>query len=71
MLNKRLYAGIPIWGATPQTPLSVFDMGYAHVRERPLKTSKLYGCLGGYIICGNAYMGGDPQTPLILLENFY
>ena len=32
----RLY-----WGETPQTPLSVFDVGFAHVRGRPPKTPQI------------------------------
>ena len=34
----RLY-----WGETPQTPLSVFDVGFAHVGGDPPSPPKLYG----------------------------
>ena len=54
----RLYGG-----ETPQTPLSVFDVGYAHVGGTPQAPPKLYGCLGGYFICGHDYMGGKPPKP--------
>ena len=41
-----------MWGEPPKPPLSVLDVGYARVGKTP---SKLYGCLGGYIMCVHAY----------------
>ena len=35
----------------------------------PLEPPKLYGCLGDFIICGHAYIGGEtPQTPLSVFD---
>ena len=36
LFRARLYGG-----ETPQTPLSVFDVGFAHVRGRPPKTPQI------------------------------
>ena len=44
----RLY-----WGETPQTPLSVFNVGFAHDGGIPPTPPQI---------------GGDPQTPLSISE---
>ena len=49
-------------GGTPQTPLSVFDVGFAYVRGIPPKTTQI-----GWLFGARLYGGETPQTPLSVL----
>ena len=55
--------GTIIWGETPQTPLSVFDVGFAHVRGRPPKTPQIV-----WMFRTRLYGGETPQTPLSVFD---
>ena len=54
VFRTRLYGG-----ETPQTPLSVLYVGFAHVRGRPPKTPQIV-----WMFRTRLYGGETPQTPL-------
>jgi hypothetical protein len=51
------------WGKPPKPPLSVLDVGYAHVRREPLKPPQIVWLFRGFTTCGRDYAVGDPRAP--------